>query len=168
MMSPENRNTSAMPRASPSPSSQPHVAWPPSDSMYGMIQNCAIGAMRNAVTGAAADSIAAANPKTRPWRWNGTTFWITVCSDASTTGMIDMYAQMPRAYSTHHSRIVKSAPSTPMPITTRSIVRIGFLPSPNFAITRPPMMKPVAVTPSTIPQTSTEKIVRPYGSMSAM
>ena len=36
--------------------------------MYGMIRTAAIGAMRNAVIGAAADSNAAANPKTRPWR----------------------------------------------------------------------------------------------------
>ena len=55
--------------------------------MYGMIRNCAIGAMRNAVIGAAADSNAAANPNTRPWVVNGTTFWMTVCSAASMAGM---------------------------------------------------------------------------------
>ena len=55
--------------------------------MYGMIQNSAIGAMRNAVIGAAADSNACAKPNTRPWSRNGTTFWMTVCSDASTAGM---------------------------------------------------------------------------------
>ena len=52
-----------------------------------MIRNCAIGAMRKAVIGAAADSNAAANPNTRPWVVNGTTFWMTVCSAASTAGM---------------------------------------------------------------------------------
>ena len=56
--------------------------------MYGMIRNSAIGAMRNDVMGAAADSTAAANPNTRPWRRKGTTFWMTVCSEASTAGMI--------------------------------------------------------------------------------
>ena len=54
--------------------------------MYGMIRNSASGAMRNAVIGAAAASIAAATPNTRPCRANGTTFWITVCSAASTGG----------------------------------------------------------------------------------
>ncbi len=84
------RKTSAMPRASPSPRSQPQESAPASDAMYGMIQNCAIGAMRNAVTGAAADSNACAKPNTRPCRRKGTTFWMTVCSDASTAGISAM------------------------------------------------------------------------------
>ena len=144
-----------MPRASPSPSSQPSASWPACESMYGMIRNCAIGAMRNAVIGAAADSNAAANPKTRPWVVNGTTFWMTVCSAASTAGISVMYSRMPPAYSHQNSRIVKSAPSSPITMTSISIVRIGLRPSPNFAISRPPMMKPDDVTPSTMPQIST-------------
>ena len=52
-----------------------------------MIQNCAIGAMRNEVMGAAETSSAVAAPNTRPCFSNGTTFWMTVCSADSTTGM---------------------------------------------------------------------------------
>jgi hypothetical protein len=58
--------------------------------MNGMMRNCAIGAIRNAVIGAAADSNAAAKPNTRPCVENGTTFWMTVCSAASTAGMSTM------------------------------------------------------------------------------
>ncbi len=94
--SPAMRNTNAMPRASPSPSSHAHVRSP-GPLMYGMITNSAIGAIRNAVMGAAAASNADANPNTRPCVRNGTTFWMTVCSEASTAGMMVMYSQMPAA-----------------------------------------------------------------------
>ena len=77
------RKTSAMPRASPSPSSQPKVARPASVPMYGISQNSAIGPTRNVLNGAAPNSSAIANPKTRPCCGNGTTFCSTVCSDAS-------------------------------------------------------------------------------------
>ena len=53
-------------------------------------------------------------------------------------------------------------------MTSSSMVRIGLRPSPNLAISRPPMMNPVEVTPSTMPQISTGKSSSPYGSMSAM
>ena len=72
-----------------------------------------------------------------------------------------MYSQMPTAYSHHHSRIVNSAPRIPIAMTTSSIVRIGLRPSPHLAITRPPMMKPVEATPSTMPHHSTGKSVSP-------
>ena len=84
---PAKTNTRAMPRASPSPSSHPQACRPASVSRYGMIQNCAIGAMRNEVMGAAETSSAVAAPNTRPCFSNGTTFWMTVCSADSTTGM---------------------------------------------------------------------------------
>ena len=45
---------------------------------------------------------------------------------------------------------------------------MGFRPRPNFAMSAPPMMKPVAVMPRMIPHHSTGKSVSPYGSMSAM
>ena len=45
---------------------------------------------------------------------------------------------------------------------------MGFRPRPNFAMSAPPMMKPVAVIPRTMPHHSTGKSVSPYGSMSAM
>ncbi|CAH0316112.1 hypothetical protein SRABI128_04686 [Microbacterium sp. Bi128] len=52
--------------------------------------NSAMGAIRNAVIGADADSKAAANPNTRPCVSSGTTFWITVCSADSTIGISAM------------------------------------------------------------------------------
>ena len=55
-----------MPRTSPSPSSQPQRSAPASVRMYGMTQNSAIGAMRNAVIGAEAASNVMAKPNTRP------------------------------------------------------------------------------------------------------
>ena len=87
MITPPIRKTSAIPRPTPSPSSQPYAARPSADSMYGISANSAIGAIRNALIGAAADSSAAAKPKTRPWVSNGTTFCTTVCSAASTAGI---------------------------------------------------------------------------------
>src|ERR671926_287641 len=86
MMMPATRNTRAMPREVPSPRSGASWAEPSADRAYGMIQNWASGAMRNAVIGAAADSNAMANPNTRPWRGRGTTCWMTVCAAAPTEG----------------------------------------------------------------------------------
>src|SRR6478735_3022481 len=136
--------------------------------MYGMSQNCAMGPMRKAETGAAADSTLAAKPNTRPCFSKGTTRCTIVCSEASAIGMRAMKIRMPSPYSHHHSRIAKVMPSSAMPMLTSSIVRTGFLPRPNFATSAPPMMNPKLVTPRTIHHISTEKSVSPYGSMRAM
>jgi hypothetical protein len=65
-------NVSAMPRAWPSPSSQPKVERPVSVLMNGMSRNCASGPTTNAATGVEADSMLCANPNTRPCFSNGT------------------------------------------------------------------------------------------------
>ena len=50
---------------------------------------------------------------------------------------------MPITYSGHHSRSMKTDPSSPITITTSSSVRIGFTPRPNFATSPPPIRNPV-------------------------
>jgi hypothetical protein len=90
MMMPATRKTSAMPRVVPVPSHGSSVALPSSERAQGMIQNSAIGAIRNAVIGAAADSNAIANPNTRPCLLSGTTRWMIVCSAASAAGIKHM------------------------------------------------------------------------------
>ena len=76
-------NTSARPRSGPTPNQGPISSAPAPVVMNGMNTNWAIGLIRNAVSGEAACSTLCAKPNTRPWRSNGTTFWSTVCSDAS-------------------------------------------------------------------------------------
>ena len=126
-----------------------------------MIQNSASGATTKAVTGAAEDSKAMANPNTRPCRARGTTRWMTVCSAASTAGNSAMYSQVPAMYSHPHSRIVNKAPSRPSTITTSSMVRRGLLPSPTLPITAPPTMNPVDARAKRPPHISTENSSSP-------
>ena len=67
--------------------------------MNGMKINCAIGPIKNAVTGEAACSIEWANPNTRPSRSGGTTLWKMVCSIASVKGMKNIQTNVPMARS---------------------------------------------------------------------
>ncbi len=83
---PVTTNTSASPRSAPVPNQAPIHFAPQPSVMKGMKTNWASGAIRNAVSGEAACSTLWANPKTRPWRWYGTTFWRIVCSAASAYG----------------------------------------------------------------------------------
>ena len=85
-MTPATMKISAMPRSGPVPNHDPMRSASAPSVIDGITQNWAIGPMRNAVIGDAAVSRLWANPNTRPCSWNGTTFWMIVCSDASATG----------------------------------------------------------------------------------
>ena len=94
-MTPVTVKTSARPRSGPVPNQPPMSSTPAPVVMNGMATNCAIGLIKNAVSGAAASSTLCAKPNTRPWRSKGTTFCRTVCSAASAKGTRQSQTNMP-------------------------------------------------------------------------
>ena len=60
-----------------------------------------------------------------------------------------------------YSRMVNAIPRTAATTLASISERSGVAPSPNLATHAPPMMKPMLVTPSTMPQLSTENRVSP-------
>ena len=129
--------------------------------MNGMTQTCAMGPIRNAVIGDAPVSSICANPNTRPCSLNGTTRWMIVCSDASTTGISAVYRTNPMTRSTMDDRIGNTMQMIHSTALVSSNVRVGFDPRPLRATVRPPAMKPKLTTPKSSPHASTETSVRP-------
>ena len=151
----------ARPRSAPVPNQGPTSRHPQPSVMNGITMNCAIGPIRNAVSGEAACSTLWAKPKTRPCRSNGTTFCSTVCSAASANGISSMNTAMPAASSTIELRIGNSAVTVHSTRLTSSSVRTGLLPRPTRATTRPPTITNALSTPQSRPQTWTDTSDRP-------
>ena len=89
-ITPQTMKISAMARAGPVPNHGPIASASAPSVIDGITQNWAIGPIRKAVIGEAAVSSVCAKPNTRPCSVNGTTFWMTVCSDASANGISSM------------------------------------------------------------------------------
>ena len=82
--------------------------------------------------GDAACSTECANPKTRPSRSGGTTFWKIVCSMASMNGTKNIQMKVPTARRTIEGWMVKKMQTVQVMTLLRKSVRSGSAPTPFF------------------------------------
>lgn len=161
-------NTSAIPRAGPTPNHDPISCTQAPVVMNGMNTSCAIGPIRNAVIGEAANSTLCANPNTLPCLSNGTTFWMTVLSDASMNGMNASHTKIPAARSHTDGCITNQIHVDHDMRFILNMVFNGFFPSPNLDIITPQSMNAKLSTHRINPHFCTETSESPYASIRAM
>ncbi len=158
----------AMARSGVVPHHPPNISCPPGLASQGMTRNCVRGPIMNAVSGEAIFSIDCPNPNTLPWRSNGTTFCMIVCSHASAIGERSMNAKNPNPTNHIDETVGNMIHVVHMMRFMRRRVLTGFLPSQYLLTSIPQAMNPVLVIARTIPQISTETSESPYASMSDM
>ena len=154
-------NTTAIARSGLVPHQSQTIRVIPPSATHGMTRNCVSGPTRNAVRGLAIFSIDCPNPNTLHWRSSGTTFWSMVCSQASAIG--HMIIQKKNPIPTNHidETSGKSIQRSHAARLTRRSDFTGFFPSPYRDTSDHPTMKPMLVTASTVPQSSTDTIESP-------
>lgn len=150
-----------MPRASPTPNQWPMRLTHCPVVIKGIKINCARGPIINVVSGEAADSTLCAKPNTRPCLSKGTTFWRSVCSQASAKGKRSIQIKLPITRSTIDGCIVKNIQTVQVMTLIRSSVLRGLSPSQNRDIMIPPAIIATLRHHQMIPHVCTETSERP-------
>lgn len=167
-MIPAETKTTAIARSGLVPHQSQTIRSIPPPATHGITRNCVSGPTKNAVSGEAIFSIDCPNPKTLPCRSSGTTFWRIVCSQASAIGPKSMKKKNPIPTSQIEDTRGKNIQIDHVITLVKSSDFTGLFPSQYRLTSIPPIINPVLVSASIIPQTSTDTMESPYASINAI